>query len=237
MYNLFSKAKSGIWNLFAKENTYKRWIMLPLLILSGLWFYLLEQNVLVAEYNLYVRLDDYIPFVPAFVIPYILWYPYTGLPGFFLFFQSSKEFMKTAAFLLWGMIISCTVYTLFPNGQELRPENINELEGIFVGLIRSIYGVDTPTNSAPSIHVIYSVCAHIAIYRYNNQHRRILWINIVSLILSASCILSTVFIKQHSVVDLVAGLFVSALLYFAIYIFPDIIIKIRDRKKAENPAD
>ena len=65
--------------------------------------------------------------------------------------------------------------------------------------------------------MIYSVAAGVAICRYNSLHWRSVWVHFVSVTLGVLCIASTVFVKQHSVIDLIAGLFVSSLLYFLIY--------------------
>ena len=116
------------------------------------------------------------------------------------------------------MLIACTVYMLFPNGQSLRPKLIGYDESL-IRLIRIIYSHDTPNNSAPSIHVIYSLAAHAAITFYNNNRKKIEWVNIISLIMAVLCIVSTVFIKQHSAIDLIFGIIVSVFLYYLIYVF------------------
>jgi membrane-associated phospholipid phosphatase len=121
-------------------------------------------------------------------------------------------------FLTLGMLIACTVYTLFPNGQSLRPALYN-YDDPFCRLIRFIYSNDTPANCAPSIHVIYSVAAHSAITAYNKKRKRIAWISVLSLNFAIVCIVSTVFIKQHSVIDLISGLLLSGMLYCIIYRF------------------
>jgi membrane-associated phospholipid phosphatase len=203
-------------DVLVKAKPYHRWFMLIALILSGLWFIVLEKNIVTPEYQLYSRFDDYIPYAPIFVIPYVFWYLYVAAPAFFLFFKAPREFVRMALFLTVGMIIACMVYTFFPNGQALRPVLRNYDEPL-IKLIRFIYSKDTPANCAPSIHVIYSVAAHAAISLYDNNGKRIVWIKALSLIIALLCIMSTVFIKQHSIIDLMFGLFISALLYFAIY--------------------
>ena len=200
------------------RNAILRWFMLIPLILSGVWFYLLEKTILTPEYILHTRLDDYIPFIPLFVFPYLFWYIYVTVPAVVLFFKAPKEFFKIALFLTSGMLIACTIYTLFPNGQNLRPQIIGENNSILLRWISIIYASDTPINCAPSIHVIYSLASHAAITYYNNNRRKIAWVNIVSFILAMLCISSTVFIKQHSVIDVILGFFVAASLYYVIYV-------------------
>jgi len=204
--------------LLIKIKTYYRWFILIPLVISGLWFYILEKKIIIPEYILHIRLDDYIPYIPWFVIPYVLWYLYVTIPAIFLFFKAPHEFVRLTIFLTAGMLIACTIYMLFPNGQSLRPKLIGYDEPL-IRMIKIIYLNDTPNNSAPSIHVIYSVAAHAAITFYNNNRKKIEWVNKVSLITAVSCIISTVFIKQHSVIDLIFGIIVAVILYFFIYVF------------------
>jgi len=204
--------------LLVKIKPYYRWFILIPLVISGVWFYVLEKKIIIPEYILHIRLDDYIPYIPLFVIPYLLWYLYVAVPAVFLFFKSPGEFIRIALFLTAGMGIACMVYMIFPNGQTLRPE-LNLYNEPIIRLIRIIYSHDTPNNSAPSIHVIYSVAAHAAISFYNNNRNRIAWVNIISLIMAVLCIVSTVFIKQHSAIDLIFGIIVSGFLYYLIYVF------------------
>ena len=179
------------------------------------------------EYTLYVRFDDYIPYVPLFVIPYVFWYVYVAAAAVFLFFKSRRAFIKNAVFLTAGMIIACTIYTIFPNGQSLRPD-LSGYDEPLMRLIRFIYTYDSPVNCAPSIHVIHSVAAHAAICRYNKL--RVAWVNRTSFIIAGLCVISTVFIKQHSVIDLLAGLAVSCILYLLIYNFIPMTVSMKREK-------
>lgn len=202
--------------LALRTKPYRHWIMLIPLSAGGLWFCLLERVITTPTYLMYAPLDDSIPFVPAFVIPYALWYGYVALPAAYFFFRSPEEFTRMALFLSTGTMIACLAYTLFPNGQALRPQ-LQDAQGPLNHLIQGLYRIDTPVNSAPSLHVIDSVAAHAAVAHYNRSHRNLRWVSAVSLTLAVLCILSTVFIKQHSVIDLFLGLIVAAVLYIAIY--------------------
>ena len=75
--------------LIIKIKPYSRWLVLIPLMLSGLWFSLLEKKVLMPEYILHIRLDDYIPYIPLFVIPYVFWYLYVIAPAVFYFLRPS----------------------------------------------------------------------------------------------------------------------------------------------------
>lgn len=183
--------------------------------LGSAWFFLLEERFVFVDNYIEVPLDDLIPYVPWFVIPYVIWYGYIAAVLVVLYFRMPKEFVYMALFLGLGMLASCCVFALYPNGQMLRPNNPGE--GLLSEMVRRIYRSDTNTNSLPSIHVIYSVGTHIALVRFAGWEKRWPALRVASFALCALICASTVFIKQHSVVDVVAGLLASWALYSLVY--------------------
>lgn len=194
-------------------------LLLPFLF-TNLCFFLLEHIIRKPDYYMRSLLDMRIPFVPVFVVPYTLWYIYIAGTLVFLFFRSRQEFSRLAIFLSGGMAIACVVYALFPNGQLLRPLWLDD--DIFSSMVRTIYRKDTPINSLPSIHVIYSIGVHLAIAHYPSRWRHYKAVRLSSFVLMVLICLSTVFVKQHSVLDVYAGVGVSALLYGLIYRLPQV---------------
>ena len=89
-----------------------------------------------------------------------------------------------------GMTIFLIICTVFPNGLNLRPEVFTR-DNFCIELVKRIYQTDTPTNVLPSLHV------------YNS--------------LSILIIMSTMFLKQHSVVDVVAACVMAYFMYSLIY--------------------
>ena len=79
-----------------------------------------------------------------------------------------------------------------------------------------IYSADTSTNVCPSIHVFNSIGIHIAI-RNSQALRPKKWLQIGSFLLMVSICLSTVFLKQHSVVDGAGSAIMAYALYYTIY--------------------
>ena len=71
-------------------------------------------------------------------------------------------------------------------------------------------------NIMPSMHVMSSVGVSIAISESPNL-RKIKWLNISGWILTILISLSTVFIKQHSILDVFVALIVCIPLYFIVY--------------------
>lgn len=107
------------------------------------------------------------------------------------------------------------ISTLWPNGHHLRPYAMPR-DNIFTQMIAYLYKTDTPTNLWPSIHVYNSIGAHLAIV-HNRRLAQNKAICTGSFILCVSIILSTVFIKQHSMFDVLTAFVLSAVMYVIVY--------------------
>lgn len=183
------------------------------------WFLYLESHVTKDYYLIHSPLDDYIPFVEYFVVPYLLWFLFITLGAFYLFFTDKKGFLRMAAFLIAGMTAFLIICTVFPNGLHLRPEEFAR-DNIFTDLVKYVYSADTPTNVLPSMHVFNSLGLCIGLTRSASVKRRPLACAGIR-ILTILIILSTMFLKQHSVTDVIAGLALSGILYQVVYVQED----------------
>lgn len=210
---------------------YKHGWVLSYFFIYMIWFYLLEQKVTTQYTPVKIGLDDYIPFNEWFAIPYFLWFFYIFITIVFFFLYSKEEFYKVTAFLFIGMTICLIIYTLWPNGQNLRPD-LTQLgrDNLLIRSIAKLYGTDTSTNVCPSIHVFNSIGAHIAIHR-NQTLKKYKWLQISSFILMVLICLSTMFLKQHSAFDVIAGIGLSVIMYLVIYAWGDSKLSNEDSKK------
>lgn len=197
-------------------HTYKHAIpMLAYMIIYMLWFAHLEKTVTSHYRIIHVALDDYIPFCEVFVIPYLLWFGYVALTVIYFFFKDKDDYFRTCTFLITGMTIFLLISTLWPNGQHLRPVAMPR-NNVFTHLVANLYKTDTPTNLWPSIHVYNSLGCHIAVMK-SNHFKQKRGIRIGSLILCVSIIMSTMFIKQHSVFDVTTAFIMAAVMYGIVY--------------------
>ena len=167
---------------------------------------------------MYIGLDDLIPFCELFVIPYFLWFGYIAAGHVILLFADREEFVRMCIFLYTGMTICLLIYTVFPNGQQLRV-NYDELgrSNILIDAIKSLQGMDTPYNVFPSIHCLNSFGMHIALAKskkLGKYRRPVVYTSFVLMVLIA---LSTVFVKQHSILDLFGAVALAIPLYFLAY--------------------
>ena len=86
------------------------------------WFFWLESRANLPYHVIHVWLDDKIPFVEYFIVPYLLWFVYVAAVFLYLFFKGTKqEFYRYCAFLFTGMTLFLVISTLYPNGHLLRP--------------------------------------------------------------------------------------------------------------------
>ena len=191
------------------------WVLLYSFIYMP-WFCYLEKHRFSHYYLIHSPLDDYIPFVEYFIVPYLLWFLFIAVTIAYFFFTDKKGYYQLTAFLFTGMTIFLIICTVFPNELNLRPRTFAN-DTVFTRLVQQLYSTDTPTNVLPSIHVYNSLGAAIAIGHSQalKKHRGI---QFVSYGLAGLIILSTMFLKQHSVTDVIAAVALTFMIYPLIYV-------------------
>lgn len=197
-------------------NRYKHVWILSYFIIYLTWFGYLERTVTTHYHLIHLPIDDYIPFCEYFVIPYIMWFGYVAFGIAFTALHDKKEFYRLCAFLYTGMTVFLVISTLYPNGHNLRPYYFTH-HNMFTALCEWLYSTDTPTNLFPSIHVYNSLGIHFAVmhssYFKDKKH-----VQHASLVLCVLIILSTMFIKQHSVFDVSTAFMLAFVMYNVVYI-------------------
>ncbi len=192
------------------------WILSYLLIYLA-WFAYLEQTVTRRFHVVHMAVDDYIPFIEVFIIPYLLWFGYVAAAVAYFFFKDVQDYYKLCIFLFVGMTVFLVASTVYPNGHCLRPR-VFERDNIFIDMVKALYLVDTPTNLFPSIHVYNSIGVHISIMQSERLKEK-KWVRRGSFALMASIIAATMFLKQHSVFDVLTGCVMAAVMYTLVYGF------------------
>lgn len=173
--------------------------------------YFAVQRLVSPKFMVHVPLDDWIPFCEWFVIPYVLWYLYVFGGVVFFFFKEKASLVKMSEMIVAGMGVCLLIYMLFPNGIDFRP-TVFPRDNPLTDLVGLLYQNDQPENVFPSIHVLNSLAVHFAVH-CSPLLRRHRWVEWVSLVLVVLICLSTVFIKQHSVMDVLGGAALGFLLY------------------------
>lgn len=195
---------------------YKHGWILSYAVFYLIAFFYLENRADVKLHAIHMKLDDAIPFNEWFIIPYVLWFVYicAGVLFFFLF-TSKKEFYQCCGYLFLGMTVFLLISYIYPNQLNLRPLQLPR-DNIAASLVNGLYRTDTPTNVFPSIHVYNSLVMHIALSK-NAMVQKHKWLVRASFLLAFSIVLSTVFLKQHSLWDVFGGIFMTICFYPIFY--------------------
>ena len=129
---------------------------------------------------------------------------------------SKKEYYQYLGTLGVGMTLFLLISYVYPNGQQLRPDLSVAGDGVFISAIRFLYKIDTPTNIFPSMHVFNATASCIALYQ-NERCRKNKVFTAGQIVLTVSIVLSTMFLKQHSVEDVMTALILNILCYQLFY--------------------
>lgn len=143
-------------------------------------------------------LDNFIPFCEFFIVPYLLWFLVIPSVLFALVFNDRDSFWRMAIMMFGGNMICILIYLVFPSTVPNKLPMTND--NIFETLVNVIYASDTPTNVCPSIHVLDTLAAHIALSRSSLAKNKPILKHLSFIFLVLICI-ATVTLKQHSIID------------------------------------
>lgn len=195
--------------IFLGGHRYALWLLyLPAYLL---YFAMLQLRELPesAVHIIETPLDRLIPTIPAFFLPYAFWWLlFPGALLYFLFYGSREEFLRLCFVLFGGYTICMVVYTVWPNGLQLREPLTGQ--DIFLQCIGWLRSIDPPRNVCPSMHVSSTVAIDLSV-RASKTLRP--WVKRGESVIAVLICFSTLFIRQHSVVDVVLGAGMSGILY------------------------
>jgi PAP2 superfamily len=152
-------------------------------------------------------IDEWIPFVPAFIVPYILWYAFILGYLFYFWYKDVQTFLKTLGIIVIGELVCFVIYFYF---QTTVPRPDVAGNGLFVDLVRMIYNHDQPYNAFPSIHVLTTFAIILGNFNIKDKH---LFHTVFVPVMGSLIILSTLFVKQHFILDMTSSIFLSVFLY------------------------
>ena len=162
----------------------------------------------------YIPLDDKIPFLEGFVVPYMLWFPMILAMAAYLAWRDHEGFKRYMTFLGVSLSTVLVLYVLFPNRQDLRVTQFPR-DNLFTWIVSIVYSQYTNTNVCPSLHVIGALAVLAAAW-HTPRFATPLWrtaFTLTAILISVS----TVFLKQHSVLDIPPAVLISAVAYWLVY--------------------
>lgn len=184
----------------------------PAFILS---YVLLERLVKPDSYTpVHCFLDDLIPFHEGFLIFYALWYVWQVWISLYTIAYDIPTYKKFMKYIMFTYLMADLIYLIYPTCQNLRPAAFPR-DNFFTDLVAMLYQIDTNTNVCPSTHVLGAVGVALATCRterFSGKGWKVLtWC--AALLICAS----TVFLKQHSVVDSITAIPVCLLGYIVAF--------------------
>ncbi len=208
------------------------WILLYF-IFYLIWFFYLNQISADSFHAVEISLDKFIPFNEWFIIPYYLWFPYIPLTIAYFFLTSREEYYRICMFLFIGMTICLITYSLYPTGVYFRPD-LNSLgkDNFLIDLTRFIYTIDPGTNVCPSLHCFNAIGVAIAILKCDRLNKK-KWFTTSVIVLSTLICMSTVLVKQHSIIDFFFSVLLSIIMYCIAYVpkYDHLFAKIRLKRE------
>ncbi|REK71161.1 phosphatase PAP2 family protein [Paenibacillus paeoniae] len=193
--------RDGIKKLFV----HPLWMLLAIPTLG--YIYVLINREPQAVWMLYTDLDDLIPFIKAFIIPYAIWMPFLYLTLIFFFFKDRATYYRTLLAYVISVLTCYVIYTIF---QTTVPRAELVGDDLLSRLVMFVYTNDAPFNCFPSIHCLSSYL----LFRAASQSKAIGRGTTIGIgIISWSIILSTVFVKQHVVMDVFAGVMLGHFIF------------------------
>ena len=149
-------------------------------------------------------IDSSIPFRPVFIVFYFLTFLQWAVNWVMIGRQEKKFCCRLANADTIAKIICFICFIVYPTMIERPSVAVTDL---FTWLVSVTYYFDrNPVNLMPSIHVLGSWIAVRAAFQMKDVHWLYKAANVIMLIL---CCLSVVYVKQHYVIDIPAGILVT----------------------------
>ena len=146
-------------------------------------------------------LDDLIPVVGPFVIPYVSLRPFIYVSAVLFLLFRARIYRSAAVSMIVVLAVSYAFYAFLQTYID-RPAITGD--DLFSRMIRDVYASDQPFNDFPSLHASLSTIFAIHWLRVDRR------LGVPIAIWAGLIVVSTVFVKQHYVPDVVAGVLLAS---------------------------
>jgi len=171
--------------------------------------YFLSKFTPIKDHLIGNAIDHKIPFIPFFGLIYVSWFLAIIIVPLVLNKYKKSEVKKH----YWNVTIAIAVcamfYIFYPTTSNIRPDF--QIKGLFTLTCYLVYFFDGPmANLFPSMHCL--MCFYYIYYMLFNKEVDKRWRTGI-FIWSILIIFSTLFAKQHVVVDVVGAFIISIIIY------------------------
>ena len=148
-----------------------------------------------------LALDRALPLIPSWAVIYGMLYLFLIVLPVLVIRQDEHIRRTVYAYLFIWITAYLFFFVIYPT-KAPRPEIVSG-DGFAVWALRALYSSDPPYNCFPSLHVAHSFVSALAC---RGVHRRL---GGIALVFATLVALSTLFTKQHYVVDVIAGVLLA----------------------------
>ena len=197
--------------MIEKLRTHLKSLSLMLTIPVSNIIYTFLNNPKRGTHSLVTDLDQSVPFLKIFILPYLMWYVFILGTLVYFCFKDKKIYYRTLWAINLSLLIAYGFYYFFQTHVP-RPELAGN--DLLTHLIAFVYNTDQPYNAFPSIHVLLSFLMIKAVNRYSAKNIY----NITLVYLPAILIIAaTQFVKQHVLLDLFSAVAIGGLVFDIVY--------------------
>lgn len=142
-----------------------------------------------------IALDDQIPRLPIFTIPYLFFIPWSWGVLIYSWYNGHSFHQLAYSFI----IINLVAFLIYLTFQTYVPRDPITSHDLFSNTLQFIYNHDQPYSGFPSLHSALS--ASIATYFVCRRSK----LSLMAILIAVLIVVSTLFVKQHFVLDAVSG--------------------------------
>lgn len=158
-------------------------------------------------FDVTLGLDALIPLRPEWVVIYVVTFLFWMMGLLFAARQDEELCFRFASGVIIAEIICCVIFIAFPSCIT-RPELA--VSDFFTGVLSLVYFFDTPTNCFPSMHCLFAYLVFRQSLRTPDTKT---WFKVFCGVCAALICLSTLFVKQHVIADVIGGIFFGELAF------------------------
>lgn len=155
-------------------------------------------------------LDSKIPYISGFIYLYVSWFILIFLIPYMISRYDKESFFKHMTALALSLFITLIIYIAFPTIMEryvITTDTFNDR------IVRAVYAKGSVLCCAPSLHILLATLFVFPVFR--NDAIPDLF-KIFTYTMSLGITLSTVFVKQHVLIDIPASMIVNILSWIVV---------------------
>lgn len=162
--------------------------------------------------NMDLPIDKKIPTLPYFALIYVLWFPLIAIFPISLFKEAKNLYELYVICWITDIVISVIIYLAYPTTCT-RPKDLENIKGGW--MLKILYKFSYKgLNCSPSMHC--SISTLVLIFTLTASTMPIN-LRIIYSTTALGIILSTLFTKQHVLIDLVTGVLLAMLIFLFVF--------------------